>query len=286
MSRASTKIWLTGANGLLAKALKTELSDYPLLTTTHKELDICHINKSKNFITNNKINIIINCAAFTQVDKAEQQPQSAYAINSYAVKNLASLMAQQGGKIIHFSTDYLFDGLKEQPYNETDRPKPLNIYGHSKLLGERYLHKICPNSVTIRTSWLYGDGGNSFVHKILKQLDKPQINVVANQLGSPTYANSLAKVIPYLLESNLSGIFHYSAFGTTSWYNYACEIMKLTSPNQLYKLTPINGRQLTQAKRPFCSVLDKKKILKTLPIKINDWQSELTAFLKAAKLYP
>ncbi|MBR2140947.1 MAG: dTDP-4-dehydrorhamnose reductase [Rickettsiales bacterium] len=270
------KILITGAGGQLGTSL-TKLLPEAILTDKN-ELDITNENDVNSFVKNNNINIIINCAAYTNVDKAEEETDLAEQINTVGAKNLA----ETGRKIIHISTDYVFDGQNNIPYKTEDKPSPISIYGKTKLAGEKEVLKN-PQSVVIRTAWLYSSYGKNFVKTMLKLgSEKEQITVVNDQIGTPTYARDLAKAIVDILpqiNTKTSGIYHFTNEGVCSWYDFATEIMHMA--NKKCKVLPISSSEYpTKATRPNYSLLDKSKIKNTFNINIRHWRQALVDCLK------
>ena len=227
---------------------------------------------------------IINCAAYTAVDKAEEEPELADAINHLAVANFVQIAKDKNIKLIHISTDYVFDGTNHKPYVETDTPNPQSVYGQSKLDGEIAMHEIkLANSIIIRTSWVYSKFGSNFVKTILRLGKvKDQISVVADQIGSPTNAADLAQTILQILpkvENKTVEIYHYTNDGVCSWSDLANEIIKIAKIN--CKVNPISTLEYpTKAKRPAFSVMDKRKIKDLSKLKIPNWQESLVKMLK------
>jgi len=275
-------ILVTGANGQLGLTLKSIQENYAMYTfffTKKSELDITNSSKIENFIVKNHIDILINCAAYTLVDKAEDEKELANKINHIAVKNLAKISKKYSIKLIHISTDYVFDGTSKIPYVETAITNPQNVYGISKLKGERAIQEINPlNSIIIRTSWLYAEFGSNFVKTILKiSNDKDKIQVVSDQIGSPTYARDLAEtilqIIPKIKNEN-TAVYHFSNKGSCSWYNFAEEIVRLS--NHHCKVAPIEAVKFnSKAKRPKYSLLNTNKIQNTFGINIPNWKDSL-----------
>ena len=268
---------VTGAKGQLGTELSKILPD--AIYTDVDELDITKLGAVMKFVKSNKIDTIINCAAYTNVDKAEDDEKLAKSINMYGISNLAKTDA----KIIHISTDYVFNGKNYKPYTPLDKPNPISVYGKTKLFGENSLFWSNRNAIVIRTAWLYSPYGNNFV-KTMRKLgaEKDEINVVADQIGSPTYAADLAaaivKIILQMNEKN-TGIYHFTNMGVCSWYDFACEIMELSGLK--CKVNPISSSEYpTRAKRPFYSVLDKSDIQKTFGIEIDHWKKSLAKCIK------
>jgi dTDP-4-dehydrorhamnose reductase len=278
-------ILITGANGQLGSELREIAPMYPeynFLFTDVKDLDIINHSSVNEFIKINKINVIINCAAFTAVDKSESEPELANSINHLAVSNFAKLSRDNNIKLIHISTDYVFDGKNYKPYIETDKPNPKCVYGQTKLAGELAIQKINPaNSVIIRTSWVYSKFGNNFVKNMLHLAsEKDEISVVSDQIGTPTNAADLAStiltILPKIKNKNVE-LFHYSNEGVCSWYDFSKSIFELNK--QVIKVKPIESSQYpTPAERPFYSVLNKEKIKKMYDIKIPHWKESLLNF--------
>ena len=232
-----------------------------------------------DFCTKNKINVIVNCAAYTAVDKAEKEPNQADAINHLAVKSLANIAKSQSIKLIHISTDYVFDGTAHKPYKESDSTNPQSVYGKTKLDGEQAMQAINPvNSIIIRTSWVYSEFGNNFVKTMLRLgKERDELNVVCDQIGTPTNARDLAKAIletiPQLTNDNVE-IYHYSNAGVCSWYDFAQTIFEINNIKCQVKPIPSEAYP-TPAKRPYYSVIDKGKIVKKFDLDINHWRTSL-----------
>jgi len=282
------KILVTGGNGQLGSELKElapKYSDYNFLFTDVKDLDITNHKAVKEFIELNNITVIINCAAYTAVDKAEEQEDSANAINHLAVMNIAQIAKNNNIKLIHISTDYVFDGTNYKPYVETDTPNPQSVYGTTKLSGEQALQRINPeNCIIIRTSWVYSTFGNNFVKTMLRLgQEKDEINVVADQYGTPTYARDLAHAILQIvpqIENKATVIYHYTNEGTCSWAGFAIEIFKMADIScKVNRITTIEYP--TPAKRPANSVLNKKKIKAHFGLSIPNWDDGLKRMLGA-----
>lgn len=280
-----TKVLITGAQGQLGKCIQDRVKDFPgmdFIFTDISELDITNNKDVHHFINDNKIDIVVNCAAYTAVDKAEEDSILAMKINGIAVRNLALAIAGREGKMIQISTDYVFDGTKDSPYLETDVPCPTSIYGKTKLSGEMALLQICPDSIVLRTAWLYSEYGHNFV-KTMKRLgaEKEELNVVSDQKGSPTYAGDLASAILTIINAKefIPGIYHFTNEGECSWFDFATKIMQLA---QLpCKVNPIETKDYpTPANRPLYSVLNKSKIKQTYGIQIPHWEESLTQMMK------
>lgn len=284
------KILITGANGQLGYELQKLLSkndNYKLFFTDIDSLDITDSDAVNDFFKNIKLDFVINAAAYTAVDKSEIENDTAKKVNVTAVKNLALCAKNYNTKMIHISTDYVYDGNKSSPYIETDLANPLGFYGYSKLLGEREMVNIAPKGVILRTSWLYSTHGNNFVKTIINKAseDNQNLQVVYDQIGTPTYASDLANCIDLLIKNfdfNDVEIFHFSDEGVASWYDFAHAILKIIKVDK--KIIPIETHQIQQiAKRPKYSVMSKNKIKSTLNINIQHWCDSLNDMINHLK---
>lgn len=279
-------VLVTGSKGQVGSELEVLSSgyDYNFFFTDRDELDITLQENINHFIELNDINIIINCAAYTAVDRAEDEVELAVAINSKAVKSLAEVSKEKGIKLIHISTDYLFNGENFTPYIETDNTNPNSVYGESKLSGEEALLEINPsNSIIIRTSWVYSSFGANFVKTMLRLgKERESLGVIYDQVGTPTYARDLAKVILDILpkiEDEKVEIYHYTNEGVLSWYDFSKEIMKMAKID--CKINPIETKEYpTPAKRPHYSLLNKSKIKEKFKIEIPYWKDSLSECLE------
>lgn len=279
-------ILVTGSNGQLGSEIKELSPSYAhnFFFTCKDDLDITNALALEAFIIDNHITAIINCAAYTAVDKAESDQELADNINHQAVKHLASISKERNIKFIHISTDYVFDGTNYKPYKETDSTNPESVYGKTKLLGEQALLHVNPqNSVIIRTSWVYSSFGANFVKTMLRLgKEKESLGVIYDQVGTPTYAKDLAKAILDILpniENSTVKIYHYSNEGVLSWYDFAKEIMKMAKLP--CKINPIETKDYpTPAKRPHYSLLNKSKIKNDFGIVIPYWKDSLDMCLR------
>ena len=278
------RILVTGANGQLGSEIRKRqslLNNYKFFFTDIDELDLCNPAAVFDFVAHNNIQYIINCAAYTAVDKAEDEPELCWKVNCQAVENVAKAAAGKA-KVIHVSTDYVFDGKGNRPYLETDPTNPQSVYGKSKLAGEEQLMLHCPESIIIRTAWLYSQFGNNFVKTMIRLgKEKEKLSVVADQTGTPTYAGDLAAVILQIiarseeLQTFVPGIYHYSNEGICPWYDFALRIQQLAGITTC-KISPIPTSEYpTKAARPMYSVLDKTKIKQTVGISIPGWEESL-----------
>ena len=279
-------ILVTGSNGQVGSEIK-ELStnySYNFYFTTRIDFDITNKENIRNFCNENNINVIINCAAYTAVDKSESDIENADLINRKAVKKLSIVAKELNIKLIHISTDYVFDGKNHKPYVEEYQTNPQSVYGKTKLTGENELLDINPlNSIIIRTSWVYSYYGNNFVKTMLRLgREKEELGVIFDQVGTPTYAKHLAltilNIIPQIENSKVE-IYNYSNEGVLSWYDFAKEIMKMAKLD--CKINPIETYQYpTPAKRPHFSLLNKSKIKSKFNLEIPYWKDGLDDCLK------
>lgn len=280
-------ILVTGSKGQLGSELKkiankNQSNDW--FFTDVEELDITSSSAVTDFFISNSINICFNCAAYTSVDKAEDEPELANKINAEAVRNLADACLKTDAMLVHISTDYVFDGENFKPYEETDPIKPISVYGHSKANAELILKIHEANSVIVRTSWLYSSVGNNFVKTMIRVGSaRSEISVVSDQVGTPTWAYDLAEAIVkiglYYSGSKIKEIYHFSNEGVISWYDFACAIMDLE--NILCKVVPIESKDYpVKTKRPFYSVLNKTKYKNDLKAEIPFWRDSLKKCLE------
>ena len=280
-------ILITGSNGQLGNEIRAWANQYcsfRFFFTDIEELDICNLQAVRNFMAENRIDYIVNCAAYTAVDKAEDDSELCFKVNRDAVENLGQAGKEFGAKIIHVSTDYVFDGTNHRPYTETDPICPASVYGKSKAEGERALMNVCPDSIIIRTSWLYSGFGNNFMKTMIRLgKERDALNVVFDQIGTPTYARDLASCILQILEfsevdSFKPGIYHYSNEGVCSWYDFTLSIHKYAGITDC-KVSPIEGKDFpAKAPRPHYSVLNKKKIKDSFGISIPHWEESLSGY--------
>ena len=275
-----TKILVTGGNGQLAQCLKDVVKNNDELDVNFQdlpELDITNIQQLVSYFSKNELDYCINCAAYTAVELAEEQSDLAYAVNADGPKNLAEVCKKYQVKLLHISTDFVFDGKKQTPYIESDMPNPLGVYGASKWQGERNIQEIMEDYFIIRTSWLYSQYGNNFMKSMLRLSEtRDEISVVSDQIGAPTYAGDLAEVLVKIVLSLSTnyGVYHYSNSGAISWYDFAVEIF--TQFGKKIEVKPITTKDYpTAAKRPKFSVLDTTKIENNFDCTLKDWQASL-----------
>lgn len=285
-------IWLIGNSGLLGQEIELMLEQerFQYIGTGH-QIDITDIDTIRKFSDNNNFNWIINCAAYTAVDNAENDSQNAFLLNHHALVNLAQIAEEKNAKIIHFSTDYVFDGKKNSKYTEEDAPNPLNIYGKSKYAGELALAKWEKNFI-IRISWLFGHNKNNFVKTMLTFFNtKEQIGIINDQFGLPTYTKDVVEAVKFLLQSESTkyGIYHYCNNGKKiSWCDFALEIYQQAKDfgfaiknNEIIPITTAEYKQT--ALRPHNSCLSANKIMQELKISIPCWENALERYLLLEK---
>jgi dTDP-4-dehydrorhamnose reductase len=279
------RILLLGHKGMLGSDLLLKLpEEHEVVGMDKEEIDIVSKDECVKAIKEIEPNIVINAAAYTNVDGCESAKEECFAVNAEAVKNIAQVCRNKNIRIIHFSTDYVFDGTAKQPYKEDDQCNPINAYGESKLAGERYLQSLADNYVLIRTSWLYGVKGKNFVQTILeKAKTTPRLSVVDDQVGSPTYTKDLAAAVDLLINQNLKGIFHITNRGSCSWYQFAVKILQESGLDDV-KVTSIKSDKLPRtAMRPAYSVLSMQKFISATGKTMQPWQLALQDYLKSIK---
>ncbi len=273
-------ILVTGCNGQLGNEIQLLEKEYPQHTyfnTDVAELDITNQLAVNDFINRHAIDGVINCAAYTAVDKAEGDKELCTTLNTVAPSYLAAAIDKRGGWIIHVSTDYVFDGTHHTPYVETDTPSPDSVYGSTKLAGELGVSKFCKKHMIIRTAWLYSAFGNNFVKTMIRLgKEKTELGVIFDQIGTPTYARDLAVTIMTAVDKGIeTGVYHYSNEGVISWYDFTKAIHRIAGIKDC-KVRPLHTSEYpTAANRPAYSVLDKTKIKQTYGIEIPYWEDSL-----------
>lgn len=273
-------ILVTGCNGQLGNEIQLLEKEYPQHTyfnTDVAELDITNQLAVNDFINRHAIDGVINCAAYTAVDKAEGDKELCTTLNTVAPSYLAAAIDKRGGWIIHVSTDYVFDGTHHTPYIETDTPSPDSVYGSTKLAGELGVSKFCKKHMIIRTAWLYSAFGNNFVKTMIRLgKEKTELGVIFDQIGTPTYARDLAVAIMTAVDKGIeTGVYHYSNEGVISWYDFTKAIHRIAGIKDC-KVRPLHTSEYpTAANRPAYSVLDKTKIKQTYGIEIPYWEDSL-----------
>lgn len=275
------KILITGANGMLAKAVKEELKENELVCTDVEELDITNLEAVRLYTKKVKPDYIINCAAYTAVDKAEEQEKLAYKINAIGPKNLAIATQEDNAVLVHISTDYVFGGEKDvsEDYSEDDEKNPQAVYGTTKLAGEKFIEENCKKFYIFRTAWLYGEGHNFVRTMINLSKEHDEVKVVNDQHGSPTYAVDLASIIHQAMEKQIPfGVYNSTNMGYTTWYDFTKMIYDLEGIN--CKVIPVTSEEFkSAAKRPKNSQMSKSKLLK-YGIKIPTYEDALKRYLK------
>jgi dTDP-4-dehydrorhamnose reductase len=273
-------ILITGCNGQLGNEMQLLEASHPQHTyfnTDVGELDITDQDAIETFIDENLIDGIVNCAAYTAVDKAEDNEELCTRLNAEAPAYLAAAIGRRGGWMIQISTDYVFDGTQHTPYTEEDDTCPNSVYGKTKLVGELNVQKFCEQSMIIRTAWLYSTFGNNFVKTMIRLgKEKPELGVIFDQIGTPTYARDLAVVIFAAIEQGIvPGVYHFSNEGVISWYDFTKAIHRIAGITTCHVRPLHTSEYPTPAKRPHYSVLDKTKIKRIYGIEIPYWEESL-----------
>lgn len=281
-------IWLIGNKGMLGSDLEQGLKEKDIpYTASDVEVDITDIDNLRKFALKKEITWIVNCSAYTAVDKAEDEQALAFKINADGVLNIAKIASEKNAKLIHISTDYIFDGEKEGEYFEIDEPNPMGIYGMSKLKGEKNIIQTIQKYFIIRIAWLFGKNGNNFAFTMLNLFkERDELRVVSDQWGTPTFTKDLVDLLLKIIDdsSDNYGIYHFTNIGRTNWYNFAYEIYKTAKKYKLIEkdivISPINTEDFpTKAKRPKNSLLSKEKTINTFGIKIQSWEEAVDDFI-------
>ena len=282
------QVLVTGANGQLGHSLQARANRYPAFAfhfTDVDTLDLCDAEAVRRYVEDKRVNYILNCAAYTAVDKAESNEALCERINRDAVRHLGEAAQAVGAKVIHISTDYVFDGTNCRPYVETDPTCPISVYGRTKLAGEEALRAVCPESVIIRTAWLYSEYGNNFVKTVLRLgAERDELRFIFDQVGSPTYAGDLAEAMLTIVAQAeeghfVPGVYHFSNEGVCSWYDFTVKILQLAHLSK--RVIPIETKDYpTPAARPHYSVLNKGKIKATYGMTIPHWETSLQSCLQ------
>ena len=282
-------VWLIGSGGMLGSDVEILLKEYGgEYVASDLEIDITDIDCLKKFVNEKQIEWIINCAAYTAVDKAEEEPEKAFRLNADGALNIAQIALDKGARLIHISTDYVFDGEKQGPYTEDDIPCPVGIYGKSKLQGEENIRKTLKEYFIIRTAWLYGKNGNNFVNTMLRLFkERENVKVVSDQWGSPTYTKDIAGAVINIVKSKSDkyGIYHFTNEGKTNWHEFAKSIHEKAKNYELIQkdidiISITSAEYPAKAKRPKNSLLSKDKINLAFGVKIRNWQDALEDFIK------
>lgn len=280
------RIMVTGANGQLAQCLKDEVSHldskaFQFIFMDREQFDLSNPALIESWFFSNSVNCVVNCAAYTAVDLAEKEVEHAFQINADAVGLLAKECREQGADFIHISTDYVFNGMAVEPFTENDPTEPMNVYGKSKLEGERLAMENNPETVIIRTAWVYSQYGKNFLKTMLRLFkEKDEISVVNDQSGTPTNANDIAKAIVKVIQTKKKpGIYHFTNGGETTWFGFAKKIKELTDSD--IKISPISSLQYpTPAERPKFSVLNTSKIREVYGVEMRNWEDSLAELIQ------
>ena len=275
------KVLVTGVKGQLGYDVVKDLKKrgHEPIGVDREEMDLMNNDAIREFIMNTRPEAIIHCAAYTAVDKAEEEVEVCYQVNAEATKVIAECAKELDITLIYISTDYVFDGTKEGEYVETDVPNPINVYGASKLLGEQYVQQLLEKYYIVRISWVFGENGNNFI-KTMRRLgsERDELNIIHDQVGSPTYTADLAPLLVDMMETNNYGIYHATNEGTCSWFEFANEIFKQS--NIEVKTNPITTDQYpTAAKRPMNSRMSKDKLTEFGFALLPSWEEALNNYL-------
>jgi dTDP-4-dehydrorhamnose reductase len=285
-------IWLIGNRGMLGSDVEEMLNSRSMMyIASDIDIDITDYTALRDFASSKEIDWIINCSAYTAVDKAEEEREKAYSINADGVNNIARVAKNSGASLVHVSTDYVFDGEKNDPYLENDETNPLGVYGQSKREGEERIISAMERYFIIRTAWLYGAKGNNFVRTMLRLFrERNEVRVVADQWGSPTYSKDLASALMSAVTSDTPrfGMYHFTNEGRTNWYEFAREIytqaLRYGHVKHEVNIIPITTSEFpTKAVRPRNSYLSKEKIIREMGIECRAWQKALEEFMKNLK---
>lgn len=281
MEEELMKILITGADGQLGNEIKNIFVEHELYAFNREQLDITDAVSIEKTLDLINPDLIINCAAFTNVDACETEIEKAFLVNAEGPGNIALECKKRGIILVHISTDYIFDGTKDVPYNETDKPNPQSVYGKSKFAGEDAIEGIMEEYYIIRTSWLYGKVGKNFVKTMLELAKtRNELNVVEDQVGSPTYAPDLAKAIAQIIKTNKFGTYHVTNSGACTWNEFAKTIFEIKDIDM--KVNPISTKQLGRpAPRPLYSVMSNEKLQDEIGIIMRDWRIALIDYLKS-----
>jgi dTDP-4-dehydrorhamnose reductase len=276
------KVLLLGHRGMLGTDLVSQLQKkHEIIGLDKDEIDITSAAQCQQAIKENLPHMVINAAAYTNVDGCENSKEECFAVNAEAVRNIAEACRDNNIRIIHFSTDYVFDGTGGEPYREEHACNPINTYGRSKLAGELYLQALSKNYLLIRTSWLYGKNGNNFVRKILDKAQQVNtLEVVDDQIGSPTHTKDLAAAVDLMLTRNMTGIFHVTNRGSCSWFQFAVKILQESAISGVVVIPVKSDKLSLAAKRPFYSALSNHKFIRETGKTMQPWQLALQDYLE------
>lgn len=275
------KVLVTGANGQLGYDVVKELQKQNIecYGATRKDFDIVDFEATEKFIVSYMPDIVIHCAAYTAVDKAEDEQGLCYLVNSSSTENIAEICKKINAKMLYISTDYVFDGTKDGFYEVDDKPNPINVYGKTKLIGEQAVQKILDKYFIVRISWVFGEHGNNFVKTMLRLgKERKEISVVADQYGSPTYTADLAPLLVEMIQSDKYGVYHATNEGVCTWAEFAEEIFKITKLNVKINCVTTEDYKII-ARRPKNSRLSKKSLVVNSFKRLDDWRTSLKNFL-------
>ncbi|HAR95388.1 MAG TPA: dTDP-4-dehydrorhamnose reductase [Deltaproteobacteria bacterium] len=274
------RVLVTGSDGLVGSNILPFLQQrFDLVPVFEEDWDIADMRAGEKVLSQQRPDVLLNLAAATNVDGCEDNPEAAFRVNGEAPGTLAVLCTRFGAKLVHFSTDYVFDGTKVGPYNEEDPTNPLSVYGKSKLLGEKNVLELNRSATIIRTEWVYGQGGENFITKVLKiARETGTLEVVNDQWGTPTYAKDLGPAVAALIEGKKAGIYHVTNSGSCSWFGFARKIFSLLGIDVICR--PITSERLVRrAKRPMNSVLDCDKLRNHTSLQMRHWETALQEYL-------
>ena len=288
------KYLVTGATGQLGREtlLALQAADEEVIGIGRRDIDFSRPDRVAEGIAAQRADWVINCAAYTQVDKAEEDRQQAFLVNRDSAKAVAEGVATYGGRLVHISTDFIFDGEQSHPYAEDDPADPLGVYGQSKWEGEQAVREVMPDALIVRTAWVYGVHGHNFVKTMLRlAAERDELRVVDDQIGTPAWTADITQALLSLIEADASGLFHFTNEGVASWYDFASEILanarELGFPVRAKEIVPIATTDFPlPATRPPYSVLSKVKIRQILDYRIPHWRHSLTAMMKALQEGP
>jgi dTDP-4-dehydrorhamnose reductase len=270
---------VTGANGQLGRAMRRHLAGHDVVATGRQDLDVTDPEAVREAVGGWRPGVVVNCAAFTDVDGAERHPEQAARVNGEAVRHLALACREVGAALVQVSTDYIFDGRTDRPYRVDDPPNPLNVYGASKLQGERHALALLPEAYVVRTSWLYGVGGRNFVETMLRLgRERAEIRVVTDQRGAPTFADDVARAIADLIATGRYGVYHVTNQGATTWFEFARHIF--AAAGMRVDVVPTTSAAFGRpARRPANSVLDPHPLEETIGYLLPRWEDGLARYL-------
>ena len=276
------RVLVTGINGQLGYDVVKELDKrgYISVGVDKEKMDLTDLSSINNFIKDSEVDAVIHCAAYTAVDKAEDDKELCEIVNSLSVKEIVNTCKELDIPLVYISTDYVFDGTKEGEYVETDLVNPINVYGRTKIMGEEFVKDILDKYFIVRISWVFGENGNNFINTMLRlSKEHKELNIINDQVGSPTYTKDLAPLLVDMIETNKYGVYHATNEGFCSWYEFAKEIFKIKNID--IKVNPITtDKYITKAKRPLNSKMSKEKLEQNGFKRLRPWQEALKDYLK------